>query len=138
MTARNEPALTLEAVAEHFAHWRDHKTKRERIPERLWGEAIALLDRYRISQVTRTLRLSGSDLNRRRQQFASARPTVPQITQPDFVEFEATLMTPALAKTTAWAEFQRPDGVSLRIHPAQQGELLALVDRFIGGDACSR
>lgn len=60
------PNLTLETVAEHFSDWRSKKKRGERIPEPLWSEAIALVDRYSISQVTRRLRLSGQDLNRRR------------------------------------------------------------------------
>ena len=43
MTTPNPSVLTLEAVAEHFAQWREIKTARERIPEPLWREAIELL-----------------------------------------------------------------------------------------------
>ena len=73
MKAPTESILTLEAVAAHFEQWRSRKTKGEPIPEPLWRESIDLLDRYRISQVTRKLRLSGSDLNKRRRQFSAAR-----------------------------------------------------------------
>ena len=66
MKAPIASTLTLEVVAQHFAQWRSHKQKGERIPEHLWREAISLLDVYPISQVTRTLRLSGSDVNKRR------------------------------------------------------------------------
>ena len=62
MKTPTESILTLEAAAAHFERWRSRKTKGEPIPETLWREAIDLLDRYRISQVTRKLRLSGSDL----------------------------------------------------------------------------
>ena len=68
-----ETKLTLEAVAEHFEQWRRCKKKGERIPEHLWGEAIELLGRYGISQITRTLRLSGADLNKRRGGRGAAR-----------------------------------------------------------------
>ena len=57
---------TLEEVAGHFEHWRRDKKKGERIPDQLWSEAIALIEDYGLSQVTRRLRLSGRDLNKRR------------------------------------------------------------------------
>ncbi len=91
MTVPNRSALTLEAVAEHFAQWRDNKTTGARIPERLWREAIALVNTYRISQITRTLRLSGSDLNKRRRQLTSPPPTDAQEGRHTFVELDAPL-----------------------------------------------
>jgi len=66
MKAPIKSPLTLETAAEHFEQWRRTKKKGERIPEKLWSEAIDLVDRYGVSQVTRTLRLSGTDLNKRR------------------------------------------------------------------------
>ena len=66
MKAPIESPLTLEEVAEHFAQWRRRKKKGERIPEPLWSEALGLVGTYGVSQVTRTLRLSGTDLNKRR------------------------------------------------------------------------
>ena len=66
MKARIESTLTLEAVAEHFAQWRRNKQKGERIPQPLWHEAIELVDTHGVSKVTRTLRLSATDLNKRR------------------------------------------------------------------------
>ena len=132
----NESVLTLETVAEHFAQWRHGKAKRERIPEPLWREAITLLDTYRISQITRTLRLSGSDLNRHRRELASLPPADAQENQHTFVELEAPLLNPGAAKAASWVELQRPDGLYLRVHTGERAELLAVVDHFIGGGAC--
>ena len=136
MTAPNQSTLTLETVAEHFAQWRDNKAAGERIPEPLWREAIALLDTYRISQITRALRLSGSDLSKRRRQLTSPPPADAQEGRHTFVELEAPLINPASAKATPWLELQRPDGLCLRIHAGERADLLALVDRFIGGSGC--
>ena len=61
-----EATLTLKEVAEHFKQWRSVKKKGERIPDHLWSEAVGLVGTYGVSQVTRTLRLSGTDLNKRR------------------------------------------------------------------------
>ena len=57
------PTFTLEEVAEHFEDWRRQKHRGERIPEQLWSEAVALVEAYGLSQVTRRLGLSGRDLN---------------------------------------------------------------------------
>ena len=63
MKARIESTLTLEAVADHFEQWRRNKKKGERIPQTLWDEAIDLVETHGVSRVTRTLRLSATDLN---------------------------------------------------------------------------
>ena len=136
MTTPNRPALTLETVAEHFAQWRETKAARERIPEPLWREAIELLDTCRISQITRTLRLSGSDLNRRRRQLTSPPPADAQDSRHTFVELQAPLINPVSAKAAPWLELQRPDGLCLRLHAGDRDDLLALVDRFTGGGVC--
>ena len=50
--------------------------KGERIPQPLWHEAIELVDTHGVSQVTRTLRLSATDLNKRRgPEYRRARDT---------------------------------------------------------------
>jgi len=134
MKAPTKSTLTLEAVAAHFEQWRSRKTKGEPIPEPLWREAIDLLDRYRISQVTRQLRLGGSDLNKRRHQFSAASPASKSTQEATFVEIDAKLTDPASgpATTKGWLELHRPDGMRLHIHPHDGRELLALVDHFIG------
>ena len=71
MNARIESTLTLEQVAEHFKQWRTSKKKGKRIPEPLWNEAVSLVGSYGVSQVTRTLRLSATDLNKRRGQIGA-------------------------------------------------------------------
>lgn len=139
MKAAIESTVTLETVAEHFVQWRSRKKKRERIPEQLWREAIDLLEHYGISQVTRTLRLSGSDLNKRRRittRSRRAKVSKTKDTRKDtaFVEFDPQAVSQALGRdtTASWLELQRPDGLRLRIHPREGSELLALVDRFMG------
>lgn len=139
MKAPIESTLTLETVAEHFEWWRSGKKKGDRIPDHLWQEAIDLLDRHGISQVTRTLRLSGSDLHRRRGNTTGARRakvTKTKDTRKDtaFVEIDPQTVAQSTQHnaTASWLELQRPDGLCLRIHPSEGSELLALVDRFMG------
>lgn len=139
MKAPIESTLTLEAVAEHFAQWRSRKKKGEPIPKELWREAIELLGHYGISQVTRTLRLSGSDLNKRRGISGGGRrrkgtKVKDKHAGAAFAEIDrqAVAQASGLNATAAWLELHRPDGLRLRIHPSEGSELLALVDRFMG------
>jgi hypothetical protein len=133
MKAVMESTLSLESVAEHFEQWRSSKKKGERIPEHLWCEALELLGRYRISQVVRTLRLSGADLNKRRGIRGGGRRRKRTAPEAAFVEIDRTEVAQASERqaTASWMELQRPDGLRLRIHPSEGGELLALVERFM-------
>lgn len=134
MKAPIESALRLEEVGEHFEQWRKGKKKGERIPEELWGEAIGLLGRYGVSQVTQALRLSGSDLNRRRGILGSDKRRQGAGGQRAFVEVERALVDQAVVRAApaVWMELERPDGLRLRIQPSNGAEVLALVDRFLG------
>ena len=134
MKAPIESTVTLETVAEHFEQWRSGKKKGERIPEHLWREAIDLLDHYGISQVTRALRLSGSDLNKRRGMVEASQRRQGPSGKTAFVEIDPVVMDQALAAqaSAAWMELERPDGLRLRIRPTGGADMLALIDRFMG------
>ena len=134
MNARIESTLTLEEVAEHFEQWRKRKKNGERIPEPLWNEAIALVSRYGVSQVTRTLRLSGTDLNKRRGQIAGGKRRQGAGGETAFVEIDPLVMdqAPGPEASAVWMELERPDGLRLRIRPTGGVDLLALVERFMG------
>jgi hypothetical protein len=129
-----ESPLTLETVAEHFEQWRRNKKKGERIPEQLWSEAIDLVGRHGVSQVTRTLRLSGTDLNKRRGIIGGGKRQPGCGGKTAFVELNPGLVDQALAPqaTAAWMELERPDGLRLRIQPTGGADMLALIDRFMG------
>ena len=133
MNAPIESPLTLETVAEHFEQWRRNKKKGERIPEQLWSEAIDLVGRYGVSQVTRTLRLSGTDLNKRRG-IIRGKHRAGSSGKMAFVELNPGLVDQALVPqaNAAWMELERPDGLRLRIRPTGGADMLALLDRFLG------
>ena len=130
MKAASESALTLEEVAKHFKQWRNVKKKGERIPQHLWNEAVELVGPYAVSQVTRTLRLSGTDLNKRRGIIGTGRCRRGADGGTAFVEVEPTLVGQALGADAGarWLELERPDGLRLRI---QGADLLAVVERFM-------
>jgi hypothetical protein len=129
----SSPSWTLEEVAEHFEQWRRGKKKGERIPQQLWSEAVDLVGTYGISQVTRTLRLSGRDLNERRGIIGEGRRRQGRGGKTAFVEVEPGVVNQALTAepSAVWMELERPDGWRLRIQPSGGVELLALVERFM-------
>ena len=133
MKAPIESTLTLEAVATHFKQWRSVKKKGERIPEHLWNEAVGLVGTYAVSQVTRTLRLSGRDLNKRRGIIGTDRRRRGPDGAAAFVELDRTLVGQVVEPDASalWMELERPDGLRLRIRPTQGADLLALVERFM-------
>ena len=135
MKAPIESPLPLEAVAEHFEQWRRNKKKGGRIPEKLWSEAIDLVGDYGVSQVTRTLRLSGTDLNKRRGIITTGQRRRSQNTTAAFAEIEPAVVEQAVGPSTsvaAWMELERPDGFRLRIQPSGGADMLMLLDRFLG------
>ena len=134
MKAPIESPLTLEEVSEHFAQWRRRKQKGDRIPEPLWSEALGLLGTYGVSQVTRTLRLSGTDLNKRRGMIGAGRTREATGRETSFVEIDSVVMGRAAGPeaSAVWMELERPDGLRLRIRPTGGAEMLALVERFMG------
>jgi len=121
--------LTLEEVAEHFAHWRQQKRPGERIPESLWRAAIALAERDGLSRVARRLRLKRGDLKRHRQRLSADQDHgEPAAT---FVELTPAPMTlPRFAPASL--ELIRPDGLRLRIEPGDGINAQAVLDRFLG------
>ena len=134
MKAAIETPLTLQEVAEHFEQWRRGKRKGERIPEQLWQEAVDLVDSYGVSQVSRTLRLGGRDLNKRRGMTTAGRHRRGASSKTTFVEIDPVVCgeAPEPTGSALWMELERPDGLRLRIRPSHRGDLLALVERFMG------
>ncbi len=131
-------SLTLKEVAKHFKQWRSVKKQGERIPDHLWSEAVGLLGTYGVSQVTRTLRLSGTDLNKHRGIIGTGQCRQGSAGGTTFMEIDPTLVDQALGSeaTVAWMELERPDGLRLRIHPTRSADMLALAERFMEGGSC--
>ena len=129
-----ETPLTLQEVSEHFELWRRRKRKGERIPEQLWQEAVDLVDSHGVSQVSRTLRLGGRDLNKRRGITTAGRHRRGASGKTTFVEIDPVVSgeAPEPTDSALWMELERPDGLRLRIRPSHRGDLLALVERFMG------
>lgn len=138
MKARIESALTLEVVAEHFEQWRRRKRKGDRIPEQLWREAVGLVGSYGVSRVTATLRLSGTDLNKRRGIIEAGRNEKASGAEPPFVEMYPVELESVVRpeSATVWMELERADGMRLRIRAAHGVDMLGLVERFMEPRSC--
>ena len=133
MKAPIESTLTLEEVTEHFEQWRTRKKNGERIPEQLWNEAVSLVDIYGVSQVSRTLRLGGSDLNKRRGIVEASQRRQGPSGETAFVEIDPAVVDQAMRPggTPVLMELERPDGLRLRMQPANSTDMLALMARFM-------
>ena len=89
---------------------------------------------YGISPVSRTLRLSYTELDKRRKVIEAGQSRQESGDDTAFVEIDRALVVqaPGPDATGAWMELERPDGLRLRIRPTHGVDLLALVDRFMG------
>ncbi len=134
MNTRIDPTLTLEEVAKHVEQWRSRKKKGERIPQRLWNEALGLVGTYGISRISRTLRLSYTELNKRQGIIEADQHRQDPGGEAAFVEVDRALVeqVPGPDTGAVWMELERPDGLRLRIRPTRGVDMLALVERFMG------
>lgn len=119
----SQAEAALEHVAEQFTHWRQSRSRRERIPNALWAQAVSLTPVLPVSRIAKRLRLGVKDLKKR----CSNQPVAPLT----FVEVSAPAphRPPGLE-----VEVQRPDGVRLRLSAeAATPALTALVQTFWEG-----
>ena len=134
MTTAVKPALSLEEVGKHFEQWRRTKEKGERIPERLWNEAVGLLEVYSLFEVTRTLRLDWVKLKRRWRSPDAVMGRERAGGAMAFVEIDTSVVdqTPMPSPGGVVIELERADGLRLRLSRAERTDMLALLERFMG------
>ena len=110
--------------------------QRDRIPQALWDQAVALARVMPHSRVAQHLRLSANALKTQMampHQETTAVPPLPL----GFVEVPGTPVWPRPPSGTE-IELSRPDGARLRIHSHEpQPPLVALVRTFLETPACS-
>jgi hypothetical protein len=119
---------SLAELAERFEHWRQTRASvHEPIPAPLWEQAIALSRVLSDSRVAKRLRLSQTDLKRRRLAAPSKRPAP----TPPFIELPTPASCPGASSEPTLVEFERPDGVRMRLRYPQSPPLAALVQAFL-------
>jgi hypothetical protein len=120
----------LTQLANRFAHWRQSRaTRRARIPQALWDQAVSLTAVLPTSRVAKRLGLCPNDLKKR----CGAPPATPAPealpTSLSFVEVSAASSWLA---TSAEVELHKPDGTRMRIaYHEPQPSLAALVRTFL-------
>ena len=129
MKTKRTPRLSLQAVVEHFEYWRSNKKKGERIPESLWIEAIGLVADYPLSRVCRSLHLCATDLKRHQAALSTVKEQAVSGSDSVFMEIDRGIFDPAMRPMgrPVLMEMERPDGLRLRIQPANNADMLALM-----------
>jgi hypothetical protein len=127
----------LARVREAFAAWRATHG-RGRLPESLWGRALALLDRYSVAEIARELRLNQGRIRAKRSEGKRLGAVSPNAEPPAFVQVPPALLAlPAVEPEPIRVEIVRPDGVCLRvtIGPSHSDALAAVCSVFLRGAA---
>ena len=130
-----EPALA--DLAEQFEQWRRTRaTVQERIPPRLWDQAVVLTRMLPCSQVAKRLRLSPTDLKKHCLTQQGSLVTEAAVLHPGFVEVTPTGFETPMAPQAAVIEVERPDGVRLRIQYSEAPPLAVVLRTFLEGAPC--
>ena len=97
--------VSIERVRSQFAEWRAHKSRRDRIPERLWSAAAEAAQRHGVHAVSHAVRIEHSALRRRVQ---TARGVVDPASA--FIE-----MDPSAGSVGCIIELEKGNGTRMRI-----------------------
>jgi hypothetical protein len=127
-TSHAEDELTQ--LANRFAHWRQSRaTRRARIPQALWDQAVSLTAVLPTSRVAKRLGLCPNDLKKR----CCAPPATPTPgALPTALSFVEVTAASSWLATSAEVELHKPDGTRMRIvYHEPQPLLAALVRTFL-------
>ena len=118
----------LSELAEQFEHWRRTRAaQHERIPQSLWDQAIVLSTVLPNARVAKRLRLSPTDLKKRRLAQQAPRSTQAAVPQAQFVEVTSLASGGAASSSPTEVEFERPDGARMRLQYRHSPPPLAIL-----------
>lgn len=126
------PTTTLQDVESLFTQWRATRQHKCRIPEELWTAAVRLSKEYSIHRISRTLRLSHSELKARAASFhASKNAAIPPARSMDFIPIDISLPHPA----ECIVEMEHRNGNKMRMHFKGKADLdlQSFAESFWGG-----
>ena len=131
-----EAALT--ALAERFEHWRRTRTNgRERIPEDLWDQAVALSTVLSSGRVAKRLRLSPTDLGKQRMARQATSASAGTETPPAFVDITPPISWSTAVPSETEIEFTWPDGARMCLRQRESMiPLVTLVRTFLEARGC--
>lgn len=109
MTQSALPTTTLKDVQSLFTQWRTTRPHKCRIPEELWTAAVRLSNEYSIHRISRTLRLSHSELKARVERFHSNQAAASSL---DFIPIDISPPHPA----ECIVEMEHRNGNKMRMH----------------------
>lgn len=110
---KNKPSLT--SVKNQFQVWRDNRKKmNEPIPDALWKAAEALVDHYKFSDITKTLRLKSNDFKKHIARLKSVVAERPDIeNEMEFVELTPIPIHNSYSQCNI--EIEKPNGSKIKI-----------------------
>jgi hypothetical protein len=122
-------STTLESVRVELEHWRGTREKSGRIPNRIWSQAISLLDKHSMSEICRMLRLSHTQLKNKIKQHD---PFTIKIDTPFF-----EVATPSIKhqqtdiQLGTSIEIQKPDGTFMTIRHLSDSMLINMISSLM-------
>lgn len=124
----------LDQLAAQFEDWRPNRTQpRQRIPDALWDQAVALCTDLPYTRVATSLRLGNKELKARLQAQPAATPAA--LVKPPSLIAVPPGADHLLALTDTQIEIERPDGARLRLH-ASDTSLATIVQSFLEASSC--
>ncbi len=122
-------ASDIVKVQASFEHWRKTRSKREQIPGKLWQAAIELTEHYKITYISRVLRLNHSDFKKKISSSVSTVHQKVEKTSP-FIEFPSL---PKNRSDNCIIDLKRDDGSSMQIRLQNiETQLPPLIRAFLG------
>jgi len=130
-------ALSLKDVNAQFEAYRSSRKKMTKFPDKLWQQAVSLLNNHSISEVARTLRVTNQQIKTQLDKI-----TVKDEKSIDFISLNQDKMLPGEPLSIDFTvddtlktkvEITRPDGAQLVISQLPESSLSKLLERFVGG-----
>lgn len=129
--SRRPTRKTTLAVVAQFEKWRKTKSGGARIPDRLWAAAVKLCAKQSVHQVSRALRVNGTDLKRRVEGATTPANRQEAGKGTTFLELDVSQLTPA-PESVVELEDARGAKMRIRLRGASVDDL-ARVARILWG-----
>jgi len=120
---------TLETVRIEIEHWRGTREKSGRIPNRIWSQAIRLLDKHSMSEICRVLRLSHTQLKNKIKKHDpfTIKTDTPfyEVAMPSIKQQQTDI------KLGTSIEIKRPDGTLVIIKHLSDPVIINMISSFV-------
>ena len=132
--------ISLQEMKVRFEHWRSTRVKRGKIPNALWQQVIFLTRKHSIYELSKVLRLNGTDI-KSKMQLGASHPLTPHTKsstyQSSFLEINIPLIEEdEVHLTTGKIELKRPDGATVLIEHLDKRIVMQILTQFMEGLKC--